>query len=99
MPWQVLAMIVVFGLLVLAQHIASDRHLKKWAEKAGLHIASKKKVYSNSGPFSGNHWRGQFVYRISAVDAQGRTRTGWVRVGHWLVGVLASDAAVIWDEQ
>jgi hypothetical protein len=89
--------VAVFCVLVASQHVLANRFLFRWAQGQGLRITSYEKRYTRAGPFVGHHWQGQFVYKICAVNTLGETRNGWVRVGHWLAGVLSSDIQVIWD--
>ena len=95
--WPLLALVAVVLTLALAEHLLARRRLFAWARDAGLELTSAEKRYSRSGPFHGKHWQGQFVYKVCAVDFQGNARTGWVRIGHRLFGVLIDDLDVIWD--
>ena len=95
--WAPLTLAAVFGLFVAAQHLLADRIFFQWARRQQLRITSYEKHYTSSGPFSDEHWQGQFVYKFTAVNSLGEARTGWVKVGHWLAGVFSNDIEVIWD--
>jgi hypothetical protein len=40
----------------------------------------------------------QTVYRVTVEDGQGCRRTGWVRGGGWLRGLLSDTTEVHWDD-
>jgi hypothetical protein len=87
----------VYSLLIVAQHVRARRILSRWAAREGLRIVSREMRCTRSGPFTGRHRQGQFVFKVAAVDASGAARTGWVRIGHPLTGVLSEALIVVWD--
>lgn len=90
--------ISVMVLAWISRRIASHR-LDQWAQVNGLHVLSCEVRYQRTGPFHGKQWRGQVVYRVFVQTAEGVERQGWVRIGHWLLGVpLSQEAVVVWDE-
>jgi hypothetical protein len=79
------------------QYARADEILRGWAKEAGMEVVSAEKRYWRTGPFFLRHSRGQFVYRITVRDPAGAERSGWIRVGGWLGGVLSNKTNVIWD--
>lgn len=70
--------------------------LAQWAKDAGLQIITVKSPFLRLGPF----WlfsRVQYIFQITVQDAAGMQRTGWARIGGFLVGLLSHDIKVIWD--
>ena len=96
--WIFLSLSAVFVVLIVAQHVRASCILSRWAAREGLRIFSSEKRYTRSGPFTSRHRQGQFVFRVFVMDAAGTTRTGWVRIGHAVWGVLSDDVLVVWDD-
>jgi len=90
-----LPLILVVTALVWLQHSRANEILQQWAQSAGVQLVSAQKRYLRTGPMS--YARGQFVFRIVVRDKAGAERTGWLRVGGWLAGVLSDKTKVIWD--
>ena len=75
--------------------------LRAWAADGGFQILTFQKSYMiGTGPFKWwTNSRGQIVYHVHVRDTEGRERSGWVRCGSYLGGVLFSkQAEVRWDE-
>lgn len=96
---EIISVFLVLAFVVAAvrwQHSRADEILKCWAQTTGVEVVSAEKRYLRLGPFL-MHSRGQFVFRIVVRDQTGLQRTGWLRVGGWLAGVLSDKAEVRWD--
>ena len=84
-------------LLLFWQFSRADEILQRWATANGFKVISAEKRFLRTGPFFLRSTRGQFVFRIVVEDQSGTKRTGWLRVGGWMAGVLSDKAKVIWD--
>ena len=76
--------------------------LRRWAGENGFQIISFEQRYLFfTGPFKWwSNGRGQFVYRVVIRDRDGHERSGWVRCGSYLGGVLFNnDVEVRWEEK
>ena len=89
--------VLVGGMLARWQLKRADEILCRWAQEEGMEVVSAHKRYFRTGPFFFRHGRGQFVFRITVRDQAGVERTGWLRVGGWLAGVMSDKTKVIWD--
>ena len=95
--------ILPFVMLVIAIVWWSDKRaneiLQRWAQNSELTLLFSEKRYLCTGPFFMNHFRGQMIFRIVVRDNAGTERSGWIRIGSWLVGVFSDTTRVIWDKQ
>jgi hypothetical protein len=76
--------------------------LRAWQAEGGFQIVSfKKRNLTLRGPFRwGTVSRNQVVYHVRVRYRDGRERTGWVRLGSFLGGVLLSTKAdAIWEDE
>jgi hypothetical protein len=71
--------------------------LNTWAAQNGYEIIERRQAWLSRGPFFWTSNKNQVVFRVTVRDRYGATRHGWVRVGHWLLGMITDDATVIWD--
>jgi hypothetical protein len=64
--------------------------LQKWAEENRFQITAKKQRYMFfTGPFRWwTNGKNQIIYFVKVRDKEGRERSGWVRCGGYLGGVL-----------
>ena len=91
------AFVLISVLSYLLNIDQADRKLYRWAERNGLQLVSHGSRTFHRGPYFLRSTNVQVVYRITAKDGTGRTRSGYVRLGGWWLG-LASDAAdATWD--
>ena len=75
----------------------SKRLLEKWADENRYQLLHAEYRSIRKRPFLWSA-KGQAVYRVEIRDEQGNTRKGWVRCGHWLLGVFADEVKVKWDD-
>ena len=89
------------GLLVLGLVLFTNGRayaiLDAWANQNGYTILERRMAWFNKGPFFWTSSKNQVVFKVVVQDRHGGTRTGWVRVGHWLFGVLADTATEHWE--
>ncbi len=72
--------------------------LERWAEGNGCRIIDYEYRHVFRGPFFWSLGHRQ-VYRVTVEDPNGKRRSGWIRCGGFLFGVLFSDrVAEKWDE-
>lgn len=77
----------------------SEAMMRKWAQQNNYRIVEAKIPMIGQGPFFWTTSRSQSVYRVVVQDSKGKTRSGWVRCGHWLFGMQREQTEVIWDEE
>ena len=70
--------------------------LDRWAEAQGLHLESAKSCWFFKGPYFFST-RGQDVFRITAIDKDGNSKTGYARCGGFWFGTLSEQVEVRWD--
>ncbi|MCW8131064.1 MAG: hypothetical protein KIS92_12005 [Planctomycetota bacterium] len=71
--------------------------LLRWARREGLEILEAREAkWWETTPFQGNKVF-PCVLHLSVRDTKGWTRTGWVRVGHWLYGPKVDEVEASWD--
>ena len=93
----VLVFVVLAVLLARWHFTRADEILRQWAQKEGVEVVSAHQRYFQTGPFFFRHGRGHVVFQITVRDHAGVQRTGWLRVGGWLAGVMSDKTKVIWD--
>jgi hypothetical protein len=90
--------VVFVGLMLWWHYSRSDSLLRQWAERNGYGLVSQDHRYLVRGPFFWTTSRGQTVYRVTVEDEGGNRRSGWVRCGSWLLGLLSDQVEVRWDD-
>ncbi len=99
------AFVIVFIVIVLAivsmswTFARSSSILETWARENGYRLLSSEYRWLSKGPYFFRTSKGQTVYRVSVQDAQGRTRSGFVRCGSWIFGLLSDKVDVRWDDE
>jgi hypothetical protein len=94
------AILLVVALVALSigwHYSRSNALLHKWADENDFQLLGREYRNFFKGPFLWTTARGQTVYRVTVRDRRGNTRTGWVRCGSWLFGLLSDKAEVRWD--
>jgi hypothetical protein len=94
--------IVLFLLFVIGSVIWSYRRsadmLRNWAAQNHYRLVA----YTRSGglftPFFWTTSKSQVIFRVTVEDDYGTRRSGWVRCGNWLSGMLSDQIDVRWDE-
>ncbi len=84
-----------FGVYALMK-TRSQQILSQWAADNGYQILELHPKIFNRGPV---FWstKMQAIHRITVQNAQGKQRSGWVRYGNALQGVLSDKVEVKWD--
>ena len=93
-----LTFVAVLGVaaIILWGFVRSDQILDKWAADNGYKIIQREyKFFWNILDFPAS--RGQTVYHVIVVDDGGNKRSGMVRCGGWVFGILENTATVKWD--
>ena len=97
---EITSVILPLGLFVAAvtwwQHSRANEIVRQWARSSGVELVSAQKRYLRTGPFL-LYARGQFVFRVVVREHTGTERSGWLRVGGWLAGVLSNKTEIVWD--
>lgn len=93
-----LTFLTVFALWALWYLNSRAEHmLERWCRHTGLDLLSRECCWVGTGPYAMAPLNGQWVYRISIRNRAGRVKTGYVRIGSTLLGVLAEEVDVLWD--
>jgi hypothetical protein len=90
--------VVVFALGVYWHFGRSHSLIHLWAERNGYRLLESNYCWFFKGPFFWTSSKGQTVYRVSVQDQRGHRRTGWVRCGSWMLGLLSENVEVRWEE-
>jgi len=99
-PVEVVWLVAALGLvaLVVAWHFRRGASLLSgWAERNGYQVVHSEYRYFFRGPFFWTTSNGQAVYRVTVADQAGNARSGWVRCGGWLLGLLSDHVEARWD--
>jgi hypothetical protein len=72
--------------------------LEEWARENGYSLISAERKSLFRGPFFFTSSKSQLVYYISVEDAAGNRRSGYARVGGYMVGLLSDRVDVRWDD-
>jgi hypothetical protein len=95
------AMALLIGLFWL-QIVRMRATLRAWANEGGFQIVGfKKKNLTNRGPFRwATNSPNQSIFHVRVRDREGKERTGWVRCGSYLGGMLFSKKVEVkWDAE
>jgi hypothetical protein len=98
---QFFAVVALLGVVVLAivwHYRRAASLLRQWAERNGYRLVSSEYRLFVRGPFFWTTSKGQVVYRVTVQDAQGNTRSGWVRCGGWFLGLFSDHVEARWDD-
>ncbi len=93
------AVIVWFRYDIRRRHRRSDEILIRWARRHGYRIIRAELRSYLTGSFNPPSMRGQTVYRVVVEDRSGEKRTGWVRCGSGLLGLISDKAEAWWDPE
>jgi hypothetical protein len=89
----------IFALMVWAWGSSRGASLLDgWASSEGLEILSQEECWFFKGPFFWTSSKSQKVYRVTVRDAEGRTRSGYVRCGGYWLGMMSDNVDVRWDD-
>jgi hypothetical protein len=86
----------LLGLFFYSFFTRSRSFVERWAEKKGYQLLQAEMRLFRRGPFFWSS-KGQTVYRVAVLDEQGRERGGWVRCGHWILGMAVEHVEASWD--
>jgi hypothetical protein len=92
-----LVVIVLRVLRSQSRHYWSAGHdlLLEWSRGQGIRVIQANPAVLGRWPLRGC---GQRVFRLTAIDAEGQTRTGWALCGGWLVGLFKRTVTIVWDD-
>ncbi|MBF6613754.1 MAG: hypothetical protein IVW55_11565 [Chloroflexi bacterium] len=93
----VILVIVIAALSLVWRSRRSLAMLQEWASRNGYSLLRYNNAYFFRGPFFWTSSKGQVVYRVVVADGAGNTRSGWVRLGSWWLGLLSDEAEARWD--
>ena len=71
--------------------------LENWAAVEGYRIVSCERRTFRRGPFFFTSGKGHEVYRITVEDQSGQIKSGYIRCGGFLFGLLSDRVDVRWD--
>lgn len=93
-----LILLGVFALIAFVRRNSrSQTLLNQWATE------NKYKIIDSDCPIWGEtpfRWvfSSQVVCHVTILDADGRQRSGWVKLGDWLLGLTIYEVEVIWED-
>ena len=79
------------------QDARAERMLERWCRHTGFDLLSRRNCWLWKGPYFTAFLNGQWVYRVQIRNRSGRVKSGYVRCGSHLLGVLAEEVDVRWD--
>jgi hypothetical protein len=85
-----------YGIFTLMKN-RSEQILFKWADENGYQLLDLQHKMIFQGPF-GLSSKNQTIFRIAVEDAEGIQRTGWVRCGSFVLGIINDKVEVKWDK-
>jgi len=72
--------------------------LEDWVSDNGYTLVECQRRILFRGPFFWTTGRSQLVYQIIVQDAAGVRRSGYARVGAYIIGMLSDKVDVRWDD-
>jgi hypothetical protein len=79
------------------QNARAEAMLERWCRHTGFELLERRYCWIPVGPYVLAPLHGQWVFRVTIRNRAGRVRTGHVRCGSMLLGVLAEEVDVRWD--
>lgn len=73
--------------------------VEQWAHQHGYTLLHYERRIFFLGPFFWTTSRSQIVYYLRIRDQQGTERTGWIRCGSWMLGLLTDAVEVRWEDE
>jgi hypothetical protein len=81
------------------QYEEADRMLENWAWQNSFTVLSKERANPwGTGPGVAHAKNTQVIYRIVVQDAEGKKKTGLVKLGSRTIGVLSNQVEAEWDK-
>ena len=97
----VVCMICLFVLLAIGGMVwrasRGQDILDSWAEQNGFEIVSRDRRSVVTGPYFFSKTKGQDVYYVTVQYPDGKQRSGYVRVGGAILGMVSDAVDVTWD--
>jgi hypothetical protein len=92
--------LIILALVLVSLHYLWARYrIRQWMEANGYTLKKCSMRVFRIGPFSYFATSGkQSVFRVEAVDSEGRVRTGYIRVGGFFLGLWQRRVDVRWDK-
>ncbi len=83
---------------VAARFVLARRLLDRWAAWNQVALLQKELRFVRCGPFTFTAGS-RVVWRVVAVDREGKERAGFVATGGFFLGPFSDDVAVRWDDE
>jgi hypothetical protein len=93
----ILFFVVMAGGGIWWTYSRSESMIDSWAIGEGFTLLERKLCWVVRGPFFWTTSKNQTVYRVTVGMRDGNIRSGWVRCGGWLLGLLEDRVEVRWD--
>ena len=71
--------------------------LQTWADENGYEILSSNPRFLGRGPYKYTLMGKQWVFHVTVRATDGTTKTGYVKCGSFLWGVMVNRAEASWD--
>ena len=101
----IVVFVFMFGGLVWISYIAKISQLDettlidRWAKANGYQILHSELRYFRRGPLLWTSSKLQWVYYVRIRNQDGHERSGWVRFGGFLVGLMSNKTEVRWEDK
>lgn len=93
----VILMVVLIPLALRWRFRRSKELLGRWAKTNGFDILAWERRWFFKGPFFVRSSNDQMIFHVTVENAEGKIRSGYVRVGGWFRGLFSDQISVRWD--
>lgn len=98
MPFLFVLILIVLGTTFqLWLNARARKMIEAWAADNGFRILEMEYRPLRRGPYAWNTPAGRMVFRVLVQDGDGRKRPGWLRCGHWLMGMGLRHVDISWE--
>jgi hypothetical protein len=91
----IVAAVVLYPVQLWWRHRVGRSRLRQWAKSEGVTLVDFRYQVMGGPFFPIQH--GLLVYEVSVLDAKENSRTGHVKIGGFVPGLLSPRVEVIWD--
>ncbi len=94
----IIPIMTLVGYAIVWTFRRSRQMLTDWAARNEIELLDAQFRWLWRGPFFWSSSKNQTIYRITVMDADGRTRTGWAKCGSFWLGLFRDQVEVRWDD-
>jgi hypothetical protein len=94
-----IVVVVIAGVSIMVWTFSRSRQmLDSWAAESSYQLLSSEIRWIRRGPFFWTTSESQVVYYVTVRAHDGTAKSGWVRCGSFLFGVLQDKVEARWEE-